>query len=68
MEVWQGRPGRVKASRITGKSAGQEKGGKCWREKRGKHCRKAKKKTAQKLDANTLQRQIHHIKYERIGN
>lgn len=27
MVVWQGRPGRVKASRITGKSAGQEKGG-----------------------------------------
>lgn len=43
MEVWQGRPGRVKASRITGKSAGQGKRGIVRGEKRGKHCRKAEK-------------------------
>lgn len=67
MVVWQGRPGRVKASRITGKSAGQEKGGNVGGGKRGKHCRKAKK-NVQKLDANTFQRQMHHIKSERTGN
>lgn len=30
--------------------------------------KKRQKKPAQKLDANTLQRQIHHIKYESTGN
>lgn len=42
--------------------------GKMLEGKKRKTLQKGKKKTAQKLDANTLQRQIHHIKYERIGN
>lgn len=66
MEVWQGRPGRVKASRITGKSAGQEKGG-MLEGKKGKTLQKGKK-NVQKLEANTIQRQMHHIKCERTGN